>query len=199
MLQSVPHHARSTNDAIMERTSIFLALCGVEWPGRRERSFDASVQQATPSLATLNQWAFHTVCVLLGTSVHQWVGRYRPPTIVKATLGLYGWVLWAPQRCGGILFSNMSDGLVGAAPGYMDAEPQQLGVQQSSFQASSNPLPLLSASAVLGTYCPFSPSAPFGFIQLKVRYQISSWSKLFCIFIMESFDNGNFCLPREQF
>ena len=43
MLQSVPHHARSTNDAIMERTSIFLALCGVEWPGRRERSFDASV------------------------------------------------------------------------------------------------------------------------------------------------------------
>ena len=43
ILESVLHHARSTNDAIMERTSIFLALCGVEWPGRRERSFDASV------------------------------------------------------------------------------------------------------------------------------------------------------------
>ena len=141
MLQSVPHHARSTNDALGERSFIFLALCGVEWPGRRERSFDASVQQATPSLATLNQWAFHTVCVLLGISVHQWVGRYRPPTIVKATLGLCGWVVWAPHRCGGILFSNMSNGLVGAAPEYMDSELQQQGVQQSSFQASSNPLP----------------------------------------------------------
>ena len=43
ILESVLHHARSTNDAIMERTSIFLALFGVEWPGRRERSFDASV------------------------------------------------------------------------------------------------------------------------------------------------------------